>query len=182
MSSTGEVSFFDQPIGGLSAHRIARQGLALVPEGRWVFPESTVEENLLLGAFQRHDPSVRSDIEAAYDRFPVLGERRRQPAGLLSGGEQQMLAIARALVSQPRFLLLDEPSLGLAPMLADEVFAAIRRLADEGIPILVVDQRAAQALAIADRAYVLATGTAVRSGPASVLAGSSEVKVAYLGK
>ena len=112
-----------------------------------------------LGAYRRRDNgSVRDDIEAAYERFPVLGERRRQPAGLLSGGEQQMLAIAGALVARPRFLLLDEPSLGLAPNLSAEIFAAIRRLADEGIPILLVEQRAAQALAIADRAYVLSTG------------------------
>ncbi len=182
MSVQGEVTFFGERIDGLPAQRIARLGLALVPEGRWVFPESSVEENLLLGAYRHRDAQVRDDIEAVYERFPALAGRRHQPAGLLSGGEQQMLAIGRALVSRPRFLLLDEPSLGLAPNLADEVFAAIRGLADEGIPILLVEQRAAQALAMSDRAYVLATGSVVTSGPASSLATDPAVRAAYLGE
>ncbi|MCU0270430.1 MAG: ATP-binding cassette domain-containing protein [Acidimicrobiales bacterium] len=182
MAVDGEVTFAGRRIDRLPAQKIARLGLALVPEGRWVFPESTVEENLRLGAYRRRDSGgVRDDIEAAYERFPVLGERRRQPAGLLSGGEQQMLAIARALVGRPRFLLLDEPSLGLAPNLSAEIFAAIRRLADEGIPILLVEQRAAAALAIADRAYVLETGRIVTRGRAADLAHDEAVRVAYLG-
>jgi ABC-type branched-subunit amino acid transport system ATPase component/ABC-type branched-subunit amino acid transport system permease subunit len=181
MAKEGEISFAGERIERFSARRIARLGLALVPEGRWVFPECTVEENLVLGAYHCRDGDRWTDIEAQYDRFPVLGERRRQPAGLLSGGEQQMLAIARALVGRPRFLLLDEPSLGLAPNLSAEIFAAIRHLADEGIPILLVEQRAAQALAIADRAYVLETGRVAASGAAADLAHDASVRTAYLG-
>ena len=177
----GEITFLGERIERRPAHRISRMGLAHVPEGRRVFPESTVEENLLLGAHRRHDSALRADIDAIYDRFPRLRERRYRPAGLLSGGEQQMLVIGRALVSQPRFLLLDEPSLGLAPLIVDEVFEIVQGLAREHVTILIVEQMATRALAIADRAYVLETGRVVAEGSAAVLADDPEVRAAYLG-
>jgi ABC-type branched-subunit amino acid transport system ATPase component/ABC-type branched-subunit amino acid transport system permease subunit len=180
-SMHGEITFLGERIERQPAHRISRMGLAHVPEGRRVFPESTVEENLLLGAYNRRDAGVRADIDAVYDRFPRLRYRRDQPAGLLSGGEQQMLAIGRALASRPRFLLLDEPSLGLAPMIVDEVFEIIRGLADEHVTILMVEQMATRAIALADRAYILETGRVVADGPAAALADDPEVRAAYLG-
>ncbi len=181
MSASGEVTFQGERIDGLPAHQIARRGLAHVPEGRRLFPESTVEENLLLGAHRRRDPEVSADLAAAFERFPVLGRLRHRPAGLLSGGEQQMLAIARALMARPDFLLLDEPSVGLAPMVVDQLFATIRELADEGLPILLVEQLASKALEACDRAYILETGTVVRSGRGADLARDPEVRAAYLG-
>jgi branched-chain amino acid transport system permease protein len=177
----GEIVFMGERIERRPAHRIARMGLAHVPEGRRVFPESTVEENLLLGAYRRRDVEVRSDLDAVYDRFPVLADRRDQPAGLLSGGEQQMLAIGRALAARPTFLLLDEPSLGLAPIIVDEVFGIVRDLADEQVTILVVEQMATRALGLADRAYILETGAVVAHGPSAELARDPEIKAAYLG-
>ena len=175
------ITFFGERIERRTAFRISRMGLAHVPEGRRIFPESTVDENLLLGAYCRRDTAVRADIDAVYDRFPRLANRRGQPAGLLSGGEQQMLAIGRALASRPRFLLLDEPSLGLAPVIVDEVFEIVRGLADEGVTILIVEQMATRALALADRAYILETGRVVAEGPAASLAKDPEVRAAYLG-
>ncbi len=180
-SMRGEITFRGERIERRPAHRIAGMGLAHVPEGRRIFPESTVDENLLLGAYRRRDASVRADIDAIYDRFPRLRDRRDQPAGLLSGGEQQMLAIGRALASRPQFLLLDEPSLGLAPMIVDEVFEIVRGLADEHVTILIVEQMATRALALADRAYILETGRVVAEGAAAALAGDPEVRAAYLG-
>jgi ABC-type branched-subunit amino acid transport system ATPase component/ABC-type branched-subunit amino acid transport system permease subunit len=180
-SVRGQITFLGERIEHRPAHEIARMGMAHVPEGRRLFPESTVEENLLLGAYRRRDHEIMRDVEAVYDRFPILGERRRQPAGLLSGGEQQMLAIGRALTSRPRFLLLDEPSLGLAPIIVDEVFAVIEMLAGEGVTILLVEQLAARALEIADRAYVIETGRIVKHGAASDLLRDPEVQAAYLG-
>jgi ABC-type branched-subunit amino acid transport system ATPase component len=177
----GEITFRGERIERRPAHRIARMGLAHVPEGRRVFPESTVEENLLLGGYGRPEPEVRRRLEHIYERFPVLVQRRHQPAGLLSGGEQQMLAIGRGLASGPQFLLLDEPSLGLAPLIAEEVFEIVRTLADDGVTILVVEQMATKALAVADRAYVLETGEIVAHGEASALAEDPHVKEAYLG-
>ncbi len=180
-SVSGAIVLDDERIERLPAHVIARRGLAHVPEGRRVFPESTVEENLLLGAFRRRDSLVRHDVDSVYERFTVLGTRRRQPAGLLSGGEQQMLAIGRALMSRPRFLLLDEPSLGLSPIAADEVFEIIENLAHEDVTILLVEQMAPRALDLADRAYILETGNVVREGVAADLARDPNVRVAYLG-
>jgi branched-chain amino acid transport system ATP-binding protein len=180
-SVSGAVVLAGKRIEHLPAHVIARLGVAHVPEGRRVFAESTVEENLVFGAYRRRDSAVQQDIEMVYERFPILRERRRQPAGLLSGGEQQMLVIARALMSRPRFLLLDEPSLGLSPVVVDELFEVIANLAHEDVTILLVEQLATRALDVADRAYVLETGVIVRHGPAAELARDPEVKAAFLG-
>ncbi|MGQ0830896.1 MAG: branched-chain amino acid ABC transporter ATP-binding protein/permease [Microthrixaceae bacterium] len=180
-SVRGEIRFEGQRIDRLPAHEIARLGIVHVPEGRRMFPESTVEENLLLGANLRRDDGVWTDIDAVYEQFAVLGSRRHQPAGLLSGGEQQMLAIGRALMARPRVLLLDEPSLGLAPIIVDEVFSVLRGLAEERVTILLVEQLATRALALADRAYILEAGRIVKTGDASDLARDPEVAVAYLG-
>jgi len=180
-SVRGEITFLGDRIDRLAAHEIARLGIVHVPEGRRVFPESTVEENLLLGANVRRDSEVSADVDAVYERFPVLGARRHQPAGLLSGGEQQMLAFGRALTARPRVLLLDEPSLGLAPIIIDEVFDVLRGLAAAHVTILLVEQLATRALALADRAYILEAGRIVKSGDASELARDPEVIAAYLG-
>jgi branched-chain amino acid transport system ATP-binding protein len=179
-SVRGEVTYRGERIERLPAHRIARMGIAHVPEGRRVFPESTVEGNLLLGGYARRESEVRRDFDMIYDRFPSLGRRRDRLAGLLSGGEQQMLAIARALASRPTFLLLDEPSLGLAPITAHQVFRIVRDLADDGVTVLVVEQAATSALSIADRAYVLEIGAVVATGSAASLIDDPEVKAAYL--
>jgi branched-chain amino acid transport system ATP-binding protein len=179
----GEVTFLGKRVEHSPAHRLARMGMAHVPEGRRVFGQSSVEDNLLLGGYCRRKDrrAFAADLDAIYERFPVLGERRTQPSGLLSGGEQQMLAIGRALMARPQFLLLDEPSLGLAPLLVTEVFRIIRELAAEGTTILLVEQMANQALAIADRAYVLETGTITAEGPAATVRDDPRVKAAYLG-
>ena len=179
----GTIVFAGERIEHRSSHRIARMGMAHVPEGRRVFPDSTVEENLLLGAHRRRRDraAVATDLDGVYDRFPVLRDRRRQQAGLLSGGEQQMLALGRGLMAAPRFLLLDEPSLGLAPLLVTEVFGIIAALAAEGTTILVVEQLANQALRVADRAYVLETGVLSGGGDAATLANDPRIQEAYLG-
>jgi branched-chain amino acid transport system ATP-binding protein len=177
----GSVLFDGGSIERRDAHRIAASGLALVPEGRQIFPELSVLDNLRLGAFARRPDNEAARIEKLLERFPRLRERISQPAGLLSGGEQQMLAIARALVGNPRVLLMDEPSLGLAPALINELFDVIAELRDEGVPILLVDQMAAMALSIADRGYVLESGHIVRSGSAAELAGDPALEAAYLG-
>ena len=180
-SVRGEIMFCGDRIDRLPAHDIARLGIVHVPEGRRVFPESTVEENLLLGAYVRRDRDVPADVDAVYERFPVLGARRHTSAGLLSGGEQQMLAFGRALTARPRVLLLDEPSLGLAPIIIDEVFDVLHGLAAEHVTILLVEQLATRALALADRAYILETGRIVKTGNALDLARDPEVAAAYLG-
>jgi branched-chain amino acid transport system ATP-binding protein len=179
----GEVTFAGKRVEHQPAHRVARMGMAHVPEGRRVFPTSSVEDNLMLGGYCRRKQrrSFGAELDTIYERFPVLGERRHQPAGLLSGGEQQMLAIGRALMARPTFLLLDEPSLGLAPLLVTEVFRIIRQLADEGTTILLVEQMANQALAVADRAYVLESGSITAEGPAAEVREDPRVKAAYLG-
>jgi branched-chain amino acid transport system ATP-binding protein/branched-chain amino acid transport system permease protein len=177
----GEVTFEGGAITGRPPHWIARRGISLVPEGRMIFPEHTVRDNLRLGAYARRDREVESDITRHFERFPILRQRAGRLASTLSGGEQQMLAIARALMARPRLLLLDEPSLGLAPRIVAEVFAALARLREEGLTLLIVEQMAESALAIADRAYVLEQGRIALSGAATDLARNEEVARAYLG-
>ena len=181
-ATRGAIRWEGRELVGRAAHRTARDGIALVPEGRLIFPDQSVLHNLRLGAYGRRDGGVVEDIERQLDRFPILRERRRQPAGTLSGGEQQMLAIARSLMARPRLLLLDEPSLGLAPRLVDEVFAALARLRKEGLTLLVVEQLAEAALAIADRGYVLERGRIVLAAPARELLRDERVARAYLGR
>ncbi len=178
---SGEITFQGQALTGIPAHDIGKQGIVLVPEGRQVFKELTVIDNLRLGAFNRQDDQIELDITAVLDRFPRLQERRNQKAGLLSGGEQQMLAIGRGLMARPKLLLLDEPSLGLAPKLVTDLYATLAQLRDEGMTILLVDQMAGLALAVADRAYLLETGQVVQSGTGAELQQDDQVMRAYLG-
>jgi ABC-type branched-subunit amino acid transport system ATPase component len=166
----------------MEAYRIARAGLALVPEGRQVFGELDVRDNLVLGAFSRKDADLEREIGALLDRFPRLRERMSSRAGLLSGGEQQMLAIARGLMANPRVLLLDEPSLGLSPAMINELFDILADLRDEGVTILLVDQMAALALTVADRGYVLESGRIVHADRAAALANDPALEAAYLGR
>lgn len=177
----GEIEFEGQRIEKLPAHKISRLGMAHVPEGRKVFPNQSVEDNLILGAYHRKDKEITKDVAQQYERFPRLGERRAQKAGLMSGGEQQMLAIARALMSRPRYILFDEPSMGLAPLIVKQVFEIIGQLKSEGKTILLVEQMAFQALGIADRAYVLETGRIIKEGTGAQLLSDPAVKEAYLG-
>ena len=178
---SGDIVWQHQSLLGMPAHDINRQGIVLVPEGRQVFKELTVIDNLRLGAFNRQDADVDSDIQKILQRFPRLFERRNQKAGLLSGGEQQMLAIGRGLMARPKLLLLDEPSLGLAPKLVSDLFTTLAQLRDEGLTILLVDQMASLALAVADRAYLLETGQVVQSGTGKDMQQDSQVIKAYLG-
>ncbi len=179
--SAGEILFEDQPLE-LPPQRVVRRGIVQVPEGRRIFPSISVRENLILGAYSVKDSELQQrNMERAYRLFPVLEERKNQPGGTLSGGEQQMLAIARALMSNPKLLLLDEPSLGLAPKLSLEIFRLIQELRDEGLTILLVEQNAVKSLSISDYAYVLETGRIVAEGPGKQLADDPIVKKAYLG-
>jgi ABC-type branched-subunit amino acid transport system ATPase component len=179
----GEILLADARIDHVEAHRIAACGLALVPEGRQVFPELSVHDNLVLGAFARGDATDHeAEIAALLRRFPRLKDRLTGRAGLLSGGEQQMLAIARGLMAKPKILLLDEPSLGLAPAMINELFDILADLRDEGVTLLLVDQMAVQALAVSDRGYVLESGRIVRDDTAKALANDPEVEAAYLGR
>ena len=181
-SRHGSVTFDGQDITKMPCHKIVHHGLTQVPEGRRIFQELTVYENLLMGGFSQKDQSLlKQDIEKIYERFPRLEERKNQIAGTLSGGEQQMLAIGRAMMSRPKLLLLDEPSMGLSPLLVDQVFEIIKQLRDDGTTILLVEQNAGKSLAISDRAYVLELGEIVLSGTGAELAASDEVKKAYLG-
>lgn len=179
---TGSIQFEGQEIAGMPAHEIVKTGISQVPEGRRIFAEMSVLENLELGAFTRKDKDgIKADMELVFDRFPRLKERIGQLAGTLSGGEQQMLAMGRALMSRPRLLLLDEPSMGLAPLLIKEIFAIIQDINKTGTTVLLVEQNANMALSIAHRAYVLETGRITLSGDAKELAASDEVRKAYLG-
>jgi branched-chain amino acid transport system permease protein len=177
----GRIQFLGRSIETIPANEIAGRGLVLVPEGRQVFPNLSVTDNIRLGAYTRPSADIEADIERLLDRFPRLRERRDQSAGLLSGGEQQMLAIARGLIAQPKLLLLDEPSLGLAPALIDRLYDILAELRDEGVTILLVDQMAEMALSLADRAYVLGSGEIRQSGPAAELRASRALQEAYLG-
>jgi len=180
--SDGEIRFAGKRIDGLPPEKIVALGIAHVPEGRRVFPNLTVEENLRTGAFLRSDKAgIDKDLEEVFLHFPRLKERRKQWARSLSGGEQQMLAIGRALMAEPRLLILDEPSLGLSPALVDEVFSLVKRLNAEGLSILLVEQNVGQALEIAHRAYVLENGAMTFHGTPAELLGKSELKRAYLG-
>jgi branched-chain amino acid transport system ATP-binding protein len=180
--SRGTIAFDGQPIGGLAPHVILRRGIAHAPEGRGIFANLTVDENLAIGAYSRADPrGIEDDRERALSLFPRLKERIGQNAGTLSGGEQQMLAIARALLARPRLLLLDEPSLGLAPQVVQTIFRIIREINENGTTILLVEQNAHMALQVANRGYVLQVGEVAMTDDAKKLAASDEVKKAYLG-
>ncbi|MEN6485770.1 MAG: ABC transporter ATP-binding protein [Syntrophobacteraceae bacterium] len=180
----GRIEFEGAPIEGLSPEEIVRRGIALVPEGRQIFSTLSVETNLEMGGFlhRRDAAGLREDMERMYERFPILKQRSRQLAGTLSGGEQQMLAISRALMSRPRLLVLDEPSMGLAPLVIREIFSIIRDLKEEGRTILLIEQNARAALQIVDRGYVLETGKVVLQGEGAELLEHREVQRAYLGK
>ena len=180
-SRTGSIQFCGENISNVPSHKIVEKGLAQVPEGRRIFLQMSVEENLEMGAYTQSSAGVEADLEKVYAQFPRLKERRRQIAGTLSGGEQQMLAIGRALMSHPKLLMLDEPSMGLAPILVEQIFDIIRQLHKEGTTILLVEQNAQMALSVADRAYVMETGKITLSGTGAELAASDEVKKAYLG-
>lgn len=178
----GNISFLGKTTKGITANKIVEMGLVQVPEGRRIFANLSVMENLEMGAFTRKDKAgVKQDLEMVFGRFPRLKERIRQVGGTLSGGEQQMLAIGRALMSKPRLLLMDEPSMGLAPLLVNEIFTIIKDINKTGTTILLVEQNANMALSIANRAYVLETGKIILSGEARKLAESEEVRKAYLG-
>jgi branched-chain amino acid transport system ATP-binding protein len=179
--SRGTITFAGSPLGGLAVEAVVRRGVVLVPEGRGILGTLTVRENLRLGAYQRRDVRIAADLDQVAARFPVLRERLGQKAGSLSGGEQQMLAIARALMTRPRLLLLDEPSLGLAPVVIASIFDMIASLARDGVTVLLVEQNAAEALRLAHRAYVLETGRVVLEGKASDLLRDERVREAYLG-
>jgi len=183
VKTAGVVRFDGQRIDGKATEDIVRLGIAHTPEGRGTFMELTVEENLRLGAYVRKDRSaIAGDFDRVYQYFPVLGQRQRQQAGTLSGGEQQMLAVARALMSRPRLLLLDEPSLGLAPLVTREIFRIVRAInKDEGVSVLLVEQNAAMALELADHAYLLETGRVVMSGSAAELRKDDSIRRSYLG-
>ena len=180
-SRTGSIQFCGENISNVPSHKIVEKGLAQVPEGRRIFLQMSVEENLEMGAYTQSAAGVEADLEKVYAQFPRLKERRRQIAGTLSGGKQQMLAIGRALMSHPKLLMLDEPSMGLAPILVEQIFDIIRKLHEEGTTILLVEQNAQMALSVADRAYVMETGNITLSGTGAELAASDEVKKAYLG-
>ncbi|ACY98400.1 MULTISPECIES: ABC transporter ATP-binding protein [Thermomonospora] len=178
--SRGRVLFEGRDISRMPGHKRVLAGIGQAPEGRGVFPGMTVEENLLMGAYARKG-DLSKDLAEVYELFPRLAERKKQPGGTMSGGEQQMLAIGRALMARPKVLLLDEPSMGLAPMLIRQIFEIIKEINRRGTTVLVVEQNAQQALQLADRAYVLETGRVVKSAPAAQLLDDPEVRAAYLG-
>jgi branched-chain amino acid transport system ATP-binding protein len=179
----GVVTLEGEPLSGVPPHAVVRRGIAHVPEGRRIFNRLTVRENLTMGAYTRNDTAViTADLERVFALFPRLSERITQVAGTLSGGEQQMLAIGRALMARPRLLLLDEPSMGLAPVLVEQIFDTVRDINTQGTTILLVEQNAAMALAVAQRGYVIETGAIVLSGTAAELADNPEVRRAYLGE
>jgi branched-chain amino acid transport system ATP-binding protein len=181
--ASGSISFQGKRIDSTPAHEIVQLGLAHSPEGRHIFPRLTVEENLLLGAFARNDTAaIKDDLQAAYDLFPILGERATQPAGTFSGGEQQMLAMGRAMMSRPKLLMLDEPSMGLSPLMMQRIMSTVKTLQSQGTTILLVEQNARAALKLADHGYVLEVGHIVLDGSGRELLVSDEVRKAYLGE
>ena len=180
-TKTGSIEFFGEKLAHSPPHKIVEKGLAHVPEGRRIFLQMTVQENLEMGAYTQGGKYFDTDIASVYDQFPRLKERRKQIAGTLSGGEQQMLAMGRARMSRPKLLMLDEPSMGLAPILVDQIFDIIKELHKKGTTILLVEQNAQMALSVADRAYVMETGKITLSGTGKELAQSDSVKKAYLG-
>lgn len=181
-SATGSILLEEEDIGECPTAKIVGKGIALVPEGRRIFPRLSVADNLILGAYSRKDKYIQSDLDKMYQMFPRMAERRTQMAGTLSGGEQQMLAIGRGLMSRPKLLLLDEPSMGLAPVLVSQIFRTIVEINREGVTILLVEQNARRALAIANRGYVLEAGRGVLAGSAVDLANNDQVQKAYLGE
>ena len=180
-SKTGHIEFMGEPLNHVPSHKVVSKGLALVPEGRRIFLQMSVQENLDMGAFSRRGGNIDADMERVFEQFPRLKERRKQVAGTLSGGEQQMLAMGRALMSNPKLLMLDEPSMGLAPILVEQIFDLIKNLHKAGTTILLVEQNAQAALSVADRGYVLETGKIVTTGTGAELLASPAIKKAYLG-
>jgi branched-chain amino acid transport system ATP-binding protein len=181
--SRGSIKYRDEEVSGFKPHRLVARGLCHAPEGRGIFPNLTVRENLMLGAFLRRDQQgIEQDLERGFALFPRLEEREKQMAGTLSGGEQQMLSIARALMSRPKLILLDEPSLGLAPTLVEAIFATIQQINKQGVTVLLVEQNAHLALSIAHHGYVLETGSVVQSGTGQELLRSPDIRKAYLGE
>ncbi len=180
--SGGQILFRGDRIDAVPAHEIVVLGLAHSPEGRRIFPRLTVEENLVLGAFARRDKGVKADLQAAYELFPILGERAKQHAGTFSGGEQQMLAMGRAMMSRPKLLMLDEPSMGLSPLMMQRIMSTVRTLQEQGTTVLLVEQNAKAALRLADKGYVLEVGKIVLSGTGPELLRSDDVRKAYLGE
>jgi branched-chain amino acid transport system ATP-binding protein len=180
--ASGEILFQGKRIDASPAHQIVSMGIAHSPEGRKIFPRMTVEENLLLGAFARSDAGIKDDLHEAYDLFPVLGERRSQLAGTFSGGEQQMLAMSRAMMSRPKLLMLDEPSMGLSPLMMKVIMSTVRKLQSQGTTILLVEQNAQAALSLADHGYVLEVGKIVIRGTGKDLLVNDDVRKAYLGE
>ena len=180
-SKSGRISFLDRDIGSVEAYRLTQWGLSHVPEGRRIFQQLTVEENLEMGGYMRSKEEIKKSMKNVYERFPRIGERKRQIAGTLSGGEQQMLAIGRSLMSRPKLVMMDEPSMGLAPVLVQQIFDIIQELNKAGATILLVEQNALMALSIAHRGYVLETGKVVLSSNANELLNNDGVKKAYLG-
>lgn len=180
--SSGTISFQGERIDAVPAHEIVTLGVAHSPEGRRIFPRMSVQENLMLGAFTRTDGDVGKDLNAAYELFPILKERSKQPAGTFSGGEQQMLAMGRAMMSRPKLLMLDEPSMGLSPLMMKRIMSTVRTLQDSGTTILLVEQNARAALKLATKGYVLEVGKIVLEGTGSELLTSDEVRKAYLGE
>ena len=180
-SKTGHIEFMGEPLNHVPSHKVVSKGLALVPEGRRIFLQMSVQENLDMGAFSRRGGNIDADMERVFEQFPRLKERRKQVAGTLSGGEQQMLAMGRALMSNPKLLMLDEPSMGLAPILVEQIFDIIKNLHKAGTTILLVEQNAQAALSVANRGYVLETGKIVTTGTGAELLASPAIKKAYLG-
>ena len=180
--ASGEILFQGKPIDAMPAHEIVILGVAHCPEGRKIFPRMTVEENLLLGAFTRSDSGIKNDLDGTYDLFPILGERHDQPAGTFSGGEQQMLAMGRAMMSRPKLLMLDEPSMGLSPLMMQKIMQTVRTLQSQGTTILLVEQNAQAALKLADKGYVLEVGKIVLEGTGKDLLVNDAVRKAYLGE